>query len=59
MMHKTSRQEIETSLKLRKPSDVTLLILMQYPTEIMSLVTDHDQSHAIDSYKDMGALKRE
>ena len=49
MMHKTSRQEIENSLKLRKPSEVTLLILMRYPTEIMSLVTDHDQSHAIDS----------
>ena len=45
-MHKTSRQEIENSLKLRKPSEVTLLILM-HPTEIMSLVTDPDQSNAI------------
>ena len=57
-MDKTSRQEIGNSLKLRKPSEVTLLILM-HPTEIMSLVTDPDQSHAIDSSKDMGALKRE
>ena len=47
-MHKTSKQEIGNSLKLRKPSEVTLLILM-HPTEIMSLVTDHDQSHATDS----------
>lgn len=47
-MHKTSRQEKETSLKLRKPSEVTLLILM-HPTEIMSLFIDPDQSHAIDS----------
>ena len=47
-MHKTSRQEIGNSLKLRKPSEVTFLILM-HPTEIMSLVTDPDQSHAIDS----------
>ena len=43
MMHKTSRQEIENSLKLRNPSEVNLLILM-HPTEIMSLVTDPDQS---------------
>ena len=45
-MDKTSRQEIGNSLKLRKPSEVTLLILM-HPT--MLLVTDPDQSHAIDS----------
>ena len=31
MMHKTSRQEIENSLRRRKPSEVTFLILI-HPT---------------------------